>query len=670
MTNLKFRYNLNNRLTNYSLYIAFIAFFIFFFIIVYSHVFSSQLGTADDAAIALAARNMAEGNGFATSIHFDGFNEIESFSRGITTGPTLVLPAALLIAIFGNTPWVPGFLVATVCLILLLLIIYIIRKQTNLMLALIFSSLLILFFYNITAGRYFSSWYVLIGEMPAALLGILGVLIFSVSPYKRQTIIYACFLFGLAFMTKMLALLGFLPLLVWFVYSLIKEKQNRKALFINYIYGVLAFAAPFLMFETWKLFSLGITEYVENWWGFMKAVGRVSGAKDAFSVSFSERFLTRNDTMFKHFGFSIIYMLIVAPIISYLVYNYAIKRHIRLLFTFLMLGAFFHLLYWTFLSLGWHRYALIGLFLYFAALGCIIFVKLPKSVIITIIFFIILVFLGPVQRLKRPITNMVNHGFSYNERLINLKKTVEFLTLHKQDQPFVSAGWASIVDVEYAMPSLQNFKRYDYLGKDDYNRDLLFVRNSRFVDYKNYPGIKQWEKQCEEVLLDAPPYQVSRFKQTVHKLDSSSIIDFSVNGNSNKYTTYGWGNQSYGWGNQQEDFLLTEGKNAGLKFSMANQPKDSLEIQLLGFSYLGYGEIKYQLVSLSVNNHFITEWKINEEKWHTITILSNILSDDESISINLELKNKPVPVTLHYFYDKKSIGIGVKKIVLTSYNND
>ncbi len=262
---------------------------------------------------------------------------------------------------------------------------------------------------------------------------------------------------------------------------------------------------------------------------------------------------------------------------------------------------------------------------------------------------------------------MVNYGFSYNQRLINLKKTVDYLTFHKQNLPFVSAGWASIEDVEYAMPSLQNFKRYDYLGKDDYNRELLFVRNTKFMDYNNYPGLKEWEKQSGEVLLDAPPYIISRFKHITNKLDSTGIIDFSVKGNSNNYTTYGWGNQSYGWGNQQEHFRWTEGNNSGLSFSMANQPKDSLEIQLLGFGYLGHGEIEYQLISVTVNNHYVCEWKIADEKWHKTTIYKEMFSDDESVNINFELKNDAVPASLRYFYERKSLGVGVKKILINTY---
>jgi hypothetical protein len=618
MKKSNFSYILNHKITKFSLYSVCILLLVSFFIIVYGHVFSFQLGFADDAAIAVVAKNLASGNGYSTSIHYDGSFGISKFSSGITTGPTLVLPVALFIVIFGNKLWVPGFIVASISLVLLIFIIRNIQKQINLARALAFSTLLIFFFYNITAGLHFEHWFALLGELPATLLGIFGVTILAASPNNRRSIISACFLFGLAFMAKMLSLLGFLPLIVWFLFSLIKEKYNRKTLLIDYLYGALAFITPFLLFEVWKSFSLGISGYFENLHDFVISFGKMAGVQDGISFSVYENFLQRSKVMSDHFGFSLFLLFLVATVLGYIVYTYANRRYVRLLFTFLMLGAFFHLFYWILSSKDWPRYFLIGLFLYFTALSCILFVKLPHSIIFTIVLFLIIIFSSPLKRLKEPVSNVLEYQYNYNTRLVNLLKTVEFLKDYEQNKPFISSWWATIVDVEYAMPTLQNFKRFDQLNKNDYGRNLILVRNTKWTNYSPLAEFDKWERRCGEILLDAPPYLVSRCIYEPKKIEPTNILDFSNQGNSSNYITYGWGKQ-------EQSFRWTIGLNSGLGFSIKNKPKDSIEFQLLGFGYLAPGEIEYQIVSIFANNHFAGEWKVKEEKWYKVTIPSSML---------------------------------------------
>lgn len=648
----------NHKIIKFSLYVVCISLLLSFFIIVYGYVFSSQLDCGDDAAIAVASKNLASGNGYSTSIPFDGTYGISKFDPRISTGPTLVLPVALFIVIFGNTFWVPGFMVSSICLVLLILIIRNIQKQMYLTLALAFSTLLIFFFYNITADLHFEQWFVLMGELPATFLCIFGVFILATSPDNRNFIISACFLFGLAFMTKMISLLGFLPLIAWFIFSLIKKKYNRKTLIINYLYGVLSFITPFLLFEVWKLFSLGITGYFENTYDFVCFFSGLSGVYPGISFSVYENFLQRSKIMSDHFGFSPILLFLVATILSYIVYHFAKRRYVRLVFAFLMLGAFFHLLYWIFLSNGWHRYVLIGLFLYFTALSCILFVKLPHSIIFTIVLVLIIMFSRPLKRLKKPVSYVLEYRFNYNERLVNLLKTVEFLKDYEQNKPFISSLWASIVDVEYAMPTLQNFKRFDQLNKNDSSRDLILVRNTKFINEFSYDEFDEWQRRWEEeILLHAPPYLVSRCIYVQKEFEPSNIINFSNQGNSCDYITYGWGKQ-------EQSLRWTTGLNFGLEFSFNNIPKDSIEIQLLGFGYLAGGEIEYQTVSIFVDNHFAGEWKVKEEKWYTITIPSSMLSDDGSNYAHFEIMNAAAPASFGHSLDKRKLGLAVKMIYI------
>lgn len=657
------QYLQNMKIPRFVIYACCTSILIVFFIIVYSHVFSSQLGTADDAYIAVAARNLAEGNGYATTVSFDGIYGIAKFSAGVTTGPTLVLPAALLIVFFGNQLWVPGFATATIILILLLIIMQQVRKQTNLTLAYIFSTVLIIFFYILTAKFHFASWYVLLGELPSSFLSILGIIYLAKSPQKLSSIILACFMFGLAFMTKMLSLLGFFPIIVWFVIIIIQEKKNRGLLFRNYLIGALAFAIPYLLFEIWKLFSLGVTAYFENWQSFINLFGRLSGAEGESSISLIELFLTRSESMSVHFGFTPLSLILVGMAVGFLIYRYSKSKYIKIIFTLLMLGALTHLLYWTFLSTGWYRYVLIGLFMYFAAIACVVFIKLPTPIVPILVVVLLLILSSPFNSLKKPVLNAMNQKFQYNDRLKNLQKTVSFLKDYEHNKPFISGWWASIVDVEYAMPELGNFKRFDQLNMSNYNKDIILVRNKHFTDFHHFPGYDEWEKKCDEVLFEAPPYIISRYKHDAKSLNVGNIIDFSESGNSEGYLIYGWRKQ-------EKNFRWTNGRNAGLVISIPHKNTDSLEIRILGFGYLGQGKIKFQRVKVSVNNNFVGDLKLKKEAWHKVIVPAKYLSNNESVLIDFELRDAVAPATITNSQDKRMLGIGIKKIELNILNND
>jgi len=631
---------------------------ILFFIIVYSQVFSSQLGSADDALIAVAARNLAEGNGYALSVPYEGRTVPDKFSPGITIGPSLVIPASIIIRFAGNAFWAPGFTTASFCLILLLTIIYFIKKRFNLTLALLFSITLIIFLYNTTAGNHFFHWYLILGEMPATFLNILALIIIAYSPYRRKYVVISCLLFGLAFMTKMLSLLGFLPLLVWFLISLIREKNNRRQLMFNYLLGMVAFLTPFILFELWKFISLGFTGYINNWIAFLQLFSHLSLVKEIAASSIIDQFILRNDLLYNQFGFSIYVLLVVSTVTSVIIFLYSDKKFIKLLFVLLMAGSFLHLFYWLFFSLGWIRYVLIGLFLYFAALSSLVFIKLPKGIIPVIIILLIIVFLKPLSELKKPISRFQQTGFNYCLRLENLQKTVSFLENYKQDKPFISAWWASVADIEYAMPQLQNFKQFNHLTNEDYSRNLIIALNTKFMAPRFHTDeFHQWNKKVSKVLFEAPPYIVYIRKPEMKILADSQIIDFSKTGNSDSYITYGWGRveNSYRWTNDTA---------AGLSFILPYPAKDTLTLKLSGFGFLAKGKIKEQEVSVFVNKHFITKWHVTGQNWYNATIPPDFIIDSTKVVLDFKIKNAASPASFGYSVDKRELGLCVKKIVI------
>src|SRR5687767_14443995 len=78
---------------------------VYHFALVYTLVFTNGLCCADDSAIAIVAKNLALGHGYATSLQHRGTPGLHAFDFGISTGPALIVPASVLIRVFGNQPW-------------------------------------------------------------------------------------------------------------------------------------------------------------------------------------------------------------------------------------------------------------------------------------------------------------------------------------------------------------------------------------------------------------------------------------------------------------------------------------------------------------------------------------------------------------------------------------
>ena len=90
--------------------------------LVASHAATDGLCCADDAAISLAAKSLAQGDGYSLPLNFRGESGNFPMDAGISSGPTVVLPAAASIRLFGAQPWAPTLASALLSLGLLALL--------------------------------------------------------------------------------------------------------------------------------------------------------------------------------------------------------------------------------------------------------------------------------------------------------------------------------------------------------------------------------------------------------------------------------------------------------------------------------------------------------------------------------------------------------------------
>ena len=158
-----------------------------FLYIVYGYVFSNGLCCADDAYMAVAAKNLALGHGYAMSISPAGPG-LRLFDTLLSTGPAVVLPAAAIIRVFGITPWAPGFATALVTTALLAMIGLVLGRRVGALRTVLYLAITLTLMYRLTAGPRFVHWYALLGEVPSVMFTILGVALFVWRPGKRHLV--------------------------------------------------------------------------------------------------------------------------------------------------------------------------------------------------------------------------------------------------------------------------------------------------------------------------------------------------------------------------------------------------------------------------------------------------------------------------------------------------
>ncbi len=362
--------------------LAAIGMFLILAFLIYGHVFSMGVCCADDATNAIVAKNLAFGYGYSNSILFDGTPGLKLFDPAITTGPTLVLPTASLIYVVGNVAWAPGFVTATASLLLLFLVALGLWKYNSCSSVSAYLCLLMFLLYSVTAIE-FLQWYSLVGEIPAALLAVLGAVLLASQPERRSAVAMSAFMYGLAFMTKTLALLCFVPVVLWLLARTGRPATRRQRSGDCFI-GVLAFVAPMLGFELWKALSLGLPSYIRNLQESLTFFTTNSGTLGSGNVTAAwtaawSKCLQAAGVMHHDFGYFPLAIVLVATAIAALIYRYAGSHNTRLLFGLLLAGALVNLAWWFFTSNGWARYALIGLFLYSAAISCVVFIEQPRT---------------------------------------------------------------------------------------------------------------------------------------------------------------------------------------------------------------------------------------------------------------------------------------------------
>lgn len=489
--------------------IAFCVVFCFYYLLV-NLAISRPLCCADDSYISVAAKNLAYGKGYGTSLPGSYKDGVKNFDPGVTTGPLLVVPAAIMIKIFGNLPWITALTSVLINFVFILIIYILFYKSKGLVKANIFISIFIFFSFSLAYPNNIYLWHSLLGEIPAFLLTLIGILLLAFQKNNKTFRNLSALIFGLAVLTKLIFTLIIVPFILYSLYIILLEKSKLKRKITQAISLVLIFILPLLFFEIVKLLDLGIDMYLKNLSDVSVSYKHMHGSFGSNSTI--RPFLDRIQSLNMNLGLN--FVLVLVSVLVYLIFPFinATNAESKKLIILTICSFLFHLLWWLFISKGEIRYASAWMFV-FVFLSSFVIIEMKKNNVkfIFLLFFVLFVnpfsFSSDLFYIKRIRKDLAQD----KQRVLNLTLTKDFLVQNQDVSPFATFPfWPGFVDLEYILPSSNNFKKFNELDSVDLKNKILLVRNLSWTkgDLNGGP-FYEFEKGYIDTIFYAHPYLVT-----------------------------------------------------------------------------------------------------------------------------------------------------------------
>lgn len=416
---------------------------------------------ADDALYAGVAKNLADGLGYTTTLPVaDPRFFAKPFDPHVGSGPTIILPTAVLIKLLGNTHWVPGLSVVMLWTCLLLLIGWLLRKYSSG--AGLAAATIVFLALSFATPWYYVAWYVLLGEVPAALLLILGAFLYvhSDAPQYR---IAAGLAFALAVLAKPIALGALMAFVLasagmWALRRDRTAGPGRRPILHEAETVGLGFVLPLGMFEAWKFIVLRPTRYLER----LKASVEFFfgwGLQPGRTASPLQVLIERVDILRQNFAIWLPGVVVVLLVVWFIIRAEPDLRKLYLVFV-TAIASF--TAWWIFLSIGWQRYYIVPLILTYA-LFIFPFLKRDLSVgLAALHFFLLLAWTSQFAPNLRFVVSEMRTGFAREradtESLLEVSGMLEQAVA--RGDTLVAQSWSSAVDLEYIMDTHLNFTSF------------------------------------------------------------------------------------------------------------------------------------------------------------------------------------------------------------------
>ncbi len=455
--------------------------FLFTFVLInLNMVFKVRVCCADDAFHAHVAKNLAGGLGFATTLPGGAPQyTVTAFDPWETTGPTIILPAALMIRLVGNTYWAPGVTVVVLWTVLLLGIGILLNQLSLDRLGLTLGTAVFFFFAYTLMFYHRGHWFALLGEVPAALALLLGILLYFQQDAKLNLVLSGLLL-SCAVQAKVVALLPVGVFGLWVVIDLLVKNKGQwrgaaGGILRRLAWLALGFLLPLILFEVWKLAALESAGYLAWWKTFWKITLRFGLESKAARWQLAlERVLLARE----QFG---VYLPVLVLLFAWM--GIVLRKDKGLMALFLVLAAIIgiYTLYWLFFSIGWARYYIICLVLMIFLLP---FPFLSAQVKPGFKWVHALLLAGlsfynfQTVSVSNPFT--VHQPFQPNADALALAEVRDMLSARLDERPFLTEMWATAVDVEYMMDSHLNFTTISDPGLD-LTQPYILVINQKFM---------------------------------------------------------------------------------------------------------------------------------------------------------------------------------------------
>ena len=474
----------------------------------------------DDAYNATVAKNLSMGMGYSSS-----YGSLIKFNPEITSGPTLILPAALLMTVFGNLYWIPSFTVFLLTFILFTItlhaIVSYIKKYSKAQQSAFLFFLVISFFTFILAPDLLQIEF--LGEIPAAMFFCAGSSILFLRSCTLKNVIFGAILLGMAVSTKFIMLAPVIPLFFcWSIFLFIKKEIPYERLLFFIGTGCFALLLPILIFELYKFISLGPISFVDLKFreiAFFKNAGSGINAfnpSQDFQTYIIGNFIKNLNELNSGLGSKIVNLWSLLTVIF--IFNYlrrVIKKESLNNLDYLAISIFLSLipffLWWLFLSpTGWIRHispALIALKFFFLIASLALLRKIGVFSVVLICWVTISLYFD----------NAWVKSFTFSNRNIETKfaltDTARYLQKTKQDEiKLLGCGWWANRRLEYTMNGILNF--HDCLTSEINDRSLLVIDRA-FWNWGNSSQINDVEKLCNRLIFVHKPFEVYQCKKAI-----------------------------------------------------------------------------------------------------------------------------------------------------------
>lgn len=431
----------------------------------------------DDATFDMVAKNLANGVGYEAVF----FDKSYPFHRVISSGPLIILPAAVLMFFFGNQYWVSG--VSNILLIWSLLIgIFILadgfvgkkRKWPFCFLSLLLTLLFSIDLYGNEYSDRLILWHLLMGEVPAVLCVIIATLLLFHPQFSVRKILLGGLFLGLAIMGKTIVSIAVIVIAAVVSLRIVRNKNLKKLDQVYIISGlVFCIAAPFCLFDLVKIISLGWLEYLK----LKKESAEIYKLTAVATSSIFENIRLHAIYLLNTFNFAGYVLILVTFYFIYLSFitKKNTSQHCRWAAIALILCFTAHVCWWVGFSTGSDRHLMPAFTYYFFGLSLLLitldYQKLSRFSKIIIYLFIFLL----VASREDASNYLISAGFKGNDKKLQEQLVVVEAVKNLQEQGVTMIACGNNFELEYLLPNSRNFKKCEELLHEDHDRPILLV---------------------------------------------------------------------------------------------------------------------------------------------------------------------------------------------------